>query len=190
LSGVAWFLACLLTYPWFNCIHLFLPGAAYNLPALQKAGITHILSLTPAAPCKWPALFQCLNITTLHDDDLPENRISQYFNLTLPFIDGALKGSGRVLVHCWKGKSRSVSTIIAYLIDEYGWTPDYALEDIKHTRSIATPNHEYWQELQDYYHLMVGADLDSEHDGSDYDDDHSDYDDDDDAVERKRSLTV
>lgn len=40
LSGVGWFLACLLTYPWFNYTHLYLPGA---LPIIFQ-------------PCKKPVL--------------------------------------------------------------------------------------------------------------------------------------
>ncbi|KAG7344604.1 dual specificity phosphatase [Nitzschia inconspicua] len=131
-------------------------GAAYNLPALQQAGITHILSLEPAGSCKWPNLFSCLHIDTLYDNSKPENNISQYFDRTLPFIDHALKKGGRVLVHCWRGKSRSVSTIIAYLIQEYRWTPDYALDIIHETRPIADPNDGYWQELEDFYDATVG----------------------------------
>ncbi|KAG7370494.1 dual specificity phosphatase [Nitzschia inconspicua] len=131
-------------------------GAAYNLPALQQAGITHILSLEPAGACKWPDLFTCLHIDTLYDNSKPENNISQYFDRTLPFIDQALKKGGRVLVHCWRGKSRSVSTIIAYLIQEYNWTPDYALDLIHETRPIAEPNEGYWQELEDFYDVTVG----------------------------------
>jgi dual specificity phosphatase 12 len=141
----------------FLFVNWYHVGTAYNLSGLQQAGITHIVSLERAAPCKWPGLFKCLHIDTIFDNSKPENRISQYFDRTLPFIDDALKSGGRVLVHCWRGKSRSVSTIIAYLIQEYGWTPDYALEDIQETRPIADPNEGYWQELEDFYDATVGG---------------------------------
>lgn len=137
------------------CIHLC-SGAAYNHKGLKAFGITHILSLENAASCKWPTEFECLHITGLWDDAKPENRISQYFDKTLPFIKDALSGGGRVLVHCWAGKSRSVSTIAAYMIQEYKMSPDEALAQIRITRPRAGPNDGYLEELEDFYqdHVM------------------------------------
>jgi protein-tyrosine phosphatase len=135
---------------------LCLPGAAYNLQALQEKGITHILSLTNSAPCKWPKdLFHCLHIQGIKDNSDPENRISQYFDTTLPFINDALSGGGRILVHCWKGKSRSVSTIAAYLIKHNHISADDALAQIRVTRTRAKPNKGYMEELKDFYQEQV-----------------------------------
>ena len=130
-------------------------GAAYNLQALQQAGITHIVNLSPSAQCKYPSLFECLHIDTIYDDAKYENRISQYFNKTLPFIDHALSSGGRILVHCWRGKSRSVSTIVAYLIEHNHMTPDEALERIRITRSIAQPNDGYLEELDEFFQVVA-----------------------------------
>lgn len=163
----------------FHSLFVCLPytGTAYNLAGLQQANITHILSLEPAAPCKWPNLFTCLHIATIYDNSEPENNITQYFNQTIPFIRNALhQRNGRILVHCWRGKSRSVSMIMAYLIQDYGWTPDQAWEDIKITRPIADPNDAYWEELEDFYLTTLGTAVD-DNDVEDEDDDDNDDDD-------------
>ena len=39
---------------------------------------------------------------------------------TKDFIDGCLRGGGRVLVHCNDGMSRSASLVIAYIMQTYG----------------------------------------------------------------------
>ena len=141
-------------------------GAAYNLQGLQDTGITHIVSLENAAPCTKFDGFHCLHITGLWDNTRPENSISQYFNQTLPFIHNALHnnedgddddGNGRVLVHCWSGVSRSVSTIVGYMIKYYHMSPDDALTTIRETRPQADPNSAYLQELDDFYLSTIRA---------------------------------
>ncbi|KAL3899486.1 MAG: hypothetical protein SGARI_006447 [Bacillariaceae sp.] len=130
-------------------------GAALNLEALQDEGITHIVSLTDSAPCKWPDQFDCLHIEGVKDKSDPENSIAQYFDKTLPFIDQALAKGGRVLVHCKHGKSRSVSTIAAYLIARNHVSPEEALEQIRVNRPKAKPNKGYMQDLEDFYEEQV-----------------------------------
>ena len=125
-------------------------GAAYNLPGLDKEGITHIVSLERGAPCHFPWRHECLHIDYIWDDGDPDNNITQTLDASLPFIHDALEKDGRVLVHCWNGESRSVSTIIAYMIKYFNIGPKTALEKIQKTRPTAKPNRHYWDELRTF----------------------------------------
>jgi protein-tyrosine phosphatase len=69
----------------------------------------------------------------------------------LPFIDNALTSGGHILVHCWAGKSRSVSTIAAFLIKYEHKTPEEVLAQIRVNRPHAQPNVGYMEELFDFY---------------------------------------
>ena len=51
------------------------------------------------------------------------------------FIDSAVRGGGRVYIHCAMGKSRSATAVCAYLMWKFGLSPAKALEQI---------NSQYW----------------------------------------------
>ncbi|CAJ1334439.1 unnamed protein product [Effrenium voratum] len=79
---------------------IFLSGqlAAGNLECLQRLGITHILNCCERLPCKF------------------SSDIRRHIPEALDFIDEAVAG-GRVLVHCMVGASRSVSLVLAWLVN-------------------------------------------------------------------------
>lgn len=52
------------------------------------------------------------------------------------------------MVHCKKGISRSSSTVIAYIMKEYGWSLNLALSHVKKQRNCITPNEGFMQQLQ------------------------------------------
>lgn len=89
-------------------------------------------------------------------DDTSEEKdsLTPHFRATSRFIEQARTDGGKVLVHCWRGKSRSVTIVIAYLIKYHGLTPKAALRLIQETRPKANPNGGYWKELQDYKKLL------------------------------------
>ena len=78
-----------------------------------------------------------------------EYSLAPYFNETTAFIDDARMAGGKVLVHCWAGKSRSSTLITAYLISRAGLTRDAALRHIRQHRPFAKPNPQYMRELED-----------------------------------------
>lgn len=123
----------------------------------MEEGITHILSLERAAPCRFPDKFKCLHIDNIWDDGAKENRITPYFKTTLPFIEESLSGGGRILVHCWRGRSRSVTTIIAFLIQYHNMQPNDALSMVRKTRPDARPNSGYYKELFAFYYNLAQA---------------------------------
>ena len=56
------------------------------------------------------------------------------------FMDSALSQSGRVLVHCSQGVSRSATIVIAFLMWKTGATYDETFASVKAIRGVANPN--------------------------------------------------
>ena len=69
----------------------------------------------------------------IEDDDIHED-IRVIFNESIEFIDDALSNNGKVLIHCWEGKSRSVCVCIAYLCLRYKMTLANALTLVRTRR--------------------------------------------------------
>ena len=126
-------------------------GGAYNLKALNEEKITHVISLDRGAPCHFPTIHECLHIDYIWDDGKPNHNITQTFDSTLPFIRNALTSGGRVYVHCWNGESRSVATVMAYMIKYLDMKPKTALSIIQKTRTQAKPRTGYMEELKEFY---------------------------------------
>jgi protein-tyrosine phosphatase len=56
---------------------------------------------------------------------------------------------GKVLIHCYQGKSRSVAVCCAYLMRFYEYSLDEALQLVRSVRPTACPNHGFMQQLMD-----------------------------------------
>ncbi|GFP83979.1 dual specificity protein phosphatase 1 [Phtheirospermum japonicum] len=121
-------------------------GAANTRSTLKRLNITHILSITSSPPSH-PDDF--VYKTILVPDKLDAN-ISQYFDECFTFIDEA-KTSGRgVLVHCFAGKSRSVTVVVAYLMFKNGKSLSEAMGYVKLKRPVASPNSGFMLQLEEY----------------------------------------
>lgn len=85
-------------------------------------------------------------------EDLPFAELAAHLPSTTAFIRDALRSSpeARVLVHCSEGISRSVSVVAAFLMAQYRWSPNDAVEYIKSKRRIANPNAGFVQQLHEY----------------------------------------
>ena len=55
-------------------------------------------------------------------------------------VDGAHTPPPAILVHCQQGRSRSVTIVVAYLMEKNGWGFDEALAYVQARRPIAEPN--------------------------------------------------
>ena len=91
-------------------------GAAYNLKALQETGISHIISVAPRIGKIFRDEFQYLHISDVADREGSGSQLLPYFDRTFDFIEDAIRGGGKVLVHGWNGKSRCVAIVEAYLM--------------------------------------------------------------------------
>jgi hypothetical protein len=69
--------------------------------------------------------------------------------------------SGRVLVHCQQGKSRSAAAVIAYLMRKRGETLDVVLADVKSKRKVK-PNDNFLEQLKVWEEVEYEAWLDKE----------------------------
>ncbi|KAF1314410.1 Dual specificity protein phosphatase, partial [Globisporangium splendens] len=138
-------------------------GAANNRDALQTHGISHILCVSPTLPLpyvdgliyhhidmnmnaitggmhrlrRFPDAFTYLRIAVA---DLPSVRISESFPLALDFIDSAVLKGGCVLMHCFVGKSRSATLVLAYLVARKQMRLETALALLRRLRPETQPN--------------------------------------------------
>lgn len=82
-------------------------------------------------------------------DNVSEN-IECLFFKCINYINDVKKKKGRVLIHCYKGVSRSVSIVIAYLIYLYKWSYDKAFDFVQSKRSVANPNIGFYLQLKTF----------------------------------------
>ncbi|KAL0414596.1 UNVERIFIED_CONTAM: Dual specificity protein phosphatase 1 [Sesamum radiatum] len=132
-------------------------GAANNRSALKSLNITHILtiaiSLAPAHPNDFiykiveGRIFRLVSVSLPDREDIT---ITQYFDECFAFIDEARARGGGVLVHCFAGRSRSVTVVIGYLMFKNGMSFAEALEYVKTKRPVASPNSGFMLQLQEY----------------------------------------
>lgn len=83
--------------------------------------------------------------------DSPKFDILAHLPRAVDFVDDALSGGGRVLVHCQAGISRSATVVAAYLIASRGVSPQTALEIIRKARPCIQPNFGFIKQL-DVWH--------------------------------------
>lgn len=91
-------------------------------------------------------------------EDMPFAELAAHLPSTTAFIRDALNSGpeARVLVHCGEGISRSVSVVAAYLMAQYGWGRDEAVNYIKTKRRVANPNFGFMSQLQEYAEKSLG----------------------------------
>ncbi|KAL7529619.1 hypothetical protein ACHAXR_003918 [Thalassiosira sp. AJA248-18] len=117
-----------------------------NQESLHKNGITHIINWSNTARCN---LFQDIDYLCIDGVRGHSGMRSHMADLdkAVDFVESARKGGGRVLSHCWYGKNRSVTLLVAYLMKYEGMGAEEANNLIKQTRPQAKP---YWDSLKEY----------------------------------------
>lgn len=149
------------TYPSRNDVSEIIPrlyisdlAFAENPVFLASFQITHILSTLPDSIFRPPPSIlpnQPVRMQ-LNLEDSPFAELAAHLPHTTTFIREALTSNleAKVLVHCAEGISRSVSVVAAYLMAEYGWSPNDAVEYIRTKRVVADPNFGFVQQLHEY----------------------------------------
>ncbi|EFC46621.1 predicted protein, partial [Naegleria gruberi] len=121
---------------------------AMNVPELKNHNITNIVtcvkSLEPFYPNEG---FSYLN---LHLYDMSDEQIDHTFDESFNYIDKCLNNNENVLIHCMKGKSRSASILIAYLMRKNQWSYFNTLQFVKQKRNIVQPNTGFELQLLHY----------------------------------------
>jgi len=134
-------------------------GAAYNQTGIEAAGITHILCIATNIMSGIQSHNKELDLKYLEVaiDDKPTTRITEQFDECFEFMEEGLREGG-VLVHCFQGKSRSSTVIIAFLMKRQGWSFERALEFVRDKRSVVAPNIGFSLQLRKFEnHLKGGA---------------------------------
>ncbi|CAI9108347.1 OLC1v1007922C1 [Oldenlandia corymbosa var. corymbosa] len=128
--------------------------AAKNKTALQSLDVTHILTVADSLPPLYPNdfVYKIVDI-----QDTINTNISQHFDECVEFIDEAKKNGGSVLVHCAVGKSRSATTVIAYLMKKRGMSLSKALNRVQKKRPVASPNIGFMAQLRDLDKALKGS---------------------------------
>ena len=72
--------------------------------------------------------------------DSPSENIKDVFVESTNFIDECVSNKGKVLVHCFAGKSRSTTLVVAFMMKKYGMAMPDCLKQIRLKRPIAQPN--------------------------------------------------
>lgn len=144
-------------------------ASASNNTAMKEQGITHILSTMNGLYEIYPTEFK-YKIIHLNDDKWVN--IGDYFDEANEFIDQALSNpQSKIMIHCQRGISRSVSFLLAYLLfklNQEKQIPKESVDDIikeklnevKTHRSIADPNEGFIEALKMYVYKLNGYVLD------------------------------
>lgn len=138
---------------------LFIGGAlaARSVYTLKHLGITHILCLCSSeigqSDSQYPELFQYNNFSIFDNEDTD---IGNIFEAGSDFIDQVEQTGGRVLVHCFEGRSRSATLVLAYLMLRKNMTLLEAWNSLKRVHRRAQPNDGFARTLLDLDRKLHG----------------------------------
>ncbi|KAF9780038.1 protein-tyrosine phosphatase-like protein [Thelephora terrestris] len=140
-----------MTIPPINDLNPVIDGRLY-IGSLQVAlsssqrsalGITHVLSVCPEYPAEPEDVHHlCIPV----QDSEFENLLVQ-LPAACSFIQNAIDGGGKVLVHCVMGVSRSATVICAYLMMTRQLSVEKALGYLRDRRPQVHPNYGFLKQL-------------------------------------------
>ncbi len=119
---------------------------ARKLSLLRSQNVTHVLVCADELPIAFPHSFQYLKLDGFTDNTGTD--LWKQLDNALPWMDEALRGGGRVLLHCAAGSSRSGSVVIAYLMRFQHMTLQQALSTARRARPIIDPNAGFLEQLE------------------------------------------
>uniref|UniRef100_W5MNQ2 protein-serine/threonine phosphatase n=1 Tax=Lepisosteus oculatus TaxID=7918 RepID=W5MNQ2_LEPOC len=138
----------------FDYLYLGSEWNAANFEELQKNGVGYILNVTREIDNFFPETFTYLNIRVY---DVETTDLLSHWNNTYHFIHRARIAGSRVLVHCKMGVSRSASTVVAFVMKEYGWSLEDTLGHIRERRPIVQPNAGFLKQLATYSGILQAS---------------------------------
>ncbi|KAI5456887.1 protein-tyrosine phosphatase-like protein [Mariannaea sp. PMI_226] len=123
-------------------------SSASSRPFLEGNSISHVLSIgaTPSEKVNG-VQYQRISIS-----DSPSSSITEVCNSACVIIDDALRsnnGTGKILIHCSAGISRSPMIVIAYLMKRQNMALKAALGCVVCARPQISPNPGFIQQLKE-----------------------------------------
>lgn len=121
---------------------------------LDAIGISALLNVSADCPNHFEGTYQykCIPVEDNHKED-----ISCWFLDAIEFIDSVRDSSGRVLVHCQAGISRSATICLAYLMKRKRVRLDEAFEFVRRRRSIISPNFSFMGQLLQFESQLLAT---------------------------------
>lgn len=121
---------------------------------LDTIGISALLNVSADCPNHFEGTYQykCIPVQDNHKED-----ISCWFLDAIEFIDSVRDSSGRVLVHCQAGISRSATICLAYLMKRKRVRLDEAFEFVRRRRSIISPNFSFMGQLLQFESQLLAT---------------------------------
>lgn len=132
-------------------------AGAYNLDTLKKNGITHILTCGQNMRAKFPEIFKYKFVECV---DLPDQDMMTFFEDCFDFIDNVKAQGGKILVHCFAGRSRSATILTAYLMAREKMQLQDAIALVKENRPIVNPNSGFRLQLKQFQNELFGNSTD------------------------------
>uniref|UniRef100_A0A7E4W3R9 protein-serine/threonine phosphatase n=1 Tax=Panagrellus redivivus TaxID=6233 RepID=A0A7E4W3R9_PANRE len=133
--------------PIANGVFVSSQDVAQDYKLLTENGITHILNCATGIKNVFPKKFTYYNVELL---DEPSANIKMHFKATNEFISNAVKGGGKVLIHCNAGISRSCTLAIAYVMWSEHKSYFDAFKQVKDNRGVCRPNDGFMRQLREY----------------------------------------
>ncbi|XP_072537256.1 dual specificity protein phosphatase 26-like [Salminus brasiliensis] len=129
---------------------------AENRAELRRQNFTHVLNCAHSSR-RGAEFYDGMGITYLGIEahDSPAYDMSVNFNTGAEFIHNALRGGGKILVHCHVGVSRSATVVLAYMMLKHSMTLVEAINTVKEGRGII-PNRGFLRQLIDLHIKLYG----------------------------------
>ena len=115
--------------------------AATDVILLESNAITHIVSVDSVPlPRKISSMLPRISFMHMQVSDLPDEDLLSHLGEAVAFIDSAITRGGAVLIHCFRGRSRSASVVIAYLMYKHHYKMEKAFLKVKTKRDSINPH--------------------------------------------------
>ncbi|CAE8727559.1 unnamed protein product [Polarella glacialis] len=126
---------------------------------LREHQISHILNV--AEECEpFPAALRMCQVLHIPILESPRTDLRAHFREAFTFIEAARQTSGgRVLLHCFEGRNRSASFVLAYLMCLERISLAAAFSHVKGVRSLVDPNIGYMKQLRDLELVLLGDEV-------------------------------
>ena len=126
---------------------------ATSKKVLEDIGITHVVNITVEYENAFPDLVDYLHLK--FRDEL-ESKMEHRLSSAADYIADAIRGGGRVLVHCVQGISRSSTITLSFLMKYHAWTLENAYHYLKDKRQAAQPNRAFFMQLGNFERELFG----------------------------------